>query len=206
MVDTSRNILDAASSLFDVYGYDKTSMDDIARRAHRSKRSLYNYYATKEELFEAVVARDMDRVHHALLESISVEEQLPSQRIRSYLISRMQLLSDALGYRALLRRQFQSGLGQVSVVRSLATEQFDRWEYNMFLQFGEDISSSLDAQIKPVAFAKMLQMIMKSMEVQFFVQCKFDSYFATYQDMIALIVDSMVYKFNSKVEENGQLR
>ncbi|REL32539.1 TetR/AcrR family transcriptional regulator [Thalassotalea euphylliae] len=58
--DTSKKrntILDAAIECFIELGYERTSMDYIAERACASKRTVYNHFASKELLFNAVIAR-----------------------------------------------------------------------------------------------------------------------------------------------------
>ena len=50
-----RSIIDAAISEFQDRGFDGTSMDRIAKRAEVSKRTVYNHFASKDELFEAIV-------------------------------------------------------------------------------------------------------------------------------------------------------
>ncbi len=48
-------ILNAASSVFLEHGYERSSMDGVAKRAGCSKATLYNYFASKENLLDAVV-------------------------------------------------------------------------------------------------------------------------------------------------------
>lgn len=81
--DTSRKrtaILDAASLAFTQDGYDNASMDRIAELAGASKRTVYNHFPSKEELFRAVLERFMGEVKE--LKQIaydphrSLEEQL----------------------------------------------------------------------------------------------------------------------------------
>jgi len=48
-------ILDSASSVFLDQGYERASMDGIAKKAGCSKATLYNYFSSKESLFEMVV-------------------------------------------------------------------------------------------------------------------------------------------------------
>lgn len=50
-------IIDAAERLFLGEGYGATSMDRIAAEAGASKRTVYNHFAAKEDLFRAVVER-----------------------------------------------------------------------------------------------------------------------------------------------------
>jgi AcrR family transcriptional regulator len=51
-----QRLLDAAEGVFFELGYGSSSMDDIARRAGMSKKTLYRLFDTKESLFAAMVA------------------------------------------------------------------------------------------------------------------------------------------------------
>ncbi len=50
-------IIDAGLALFQEMGYERTSMNEVAKRVGGSKATLYNYFSSKEELFETVVRR-----------------------------------------------------------------------------------------------------------------------------------------------------
>jgi TetR/AcrR family acrAB operon transcriptional repressor len=52
-------ILDAAADLFVHYGYDKTTVSDIARDAGISKGAIYLHFESKDALFEALLIREM---------------------------------------------------------------------------------------------------------------------------------------------------
>jgi TetR/AcrR family transcriptional repressor of mexJK operon len=54
-------ILDAAKRSFLARGYGAVSMDAIAREAAVSKATVYAYFASKEELFGAVIAGECER-------------------------------------------------------------------------------------------------------------------------------------------------
>ncbi|MFE8118878.1 TetR/AcrR family transcriptional regulator [Brenneria goodwinii] len=45
----------AAAQLFQEIGYERASMNEVAKRVGGSKATLYNYFTSKEELFESVV-------------------------------------------------------------------------------------------------------------------------------------------------------
>lgn len=53
--DRPAEITAAAMAAFAENGYDATRVDDVARRAGISKGLLYRYFATKEDLFKAVI-------------------------------------------------------------------------------------------------------------------------------------------------------
>ncbi|MER7128411.1 TetR/AcrR family transcriptional regulator [Streptosporangium saharense] len=56
-----QEILTAARSVFTAQGYVGTSMDAVAAEAGASKRTVYQYFADKEELFAGVVLDTVDR-------------------------------------------------------------------------------------------------------------------------------------------------
>lgn len=57
--EREQRILDAAADLFGHYGYDKTTVDDIARQAGISKGAIYLHFGSKDDLFEGLLIREM---------------------------------------------------------------------------------------------------------------------------------------------------
>lgn len=74
------DILKEAQKLFQQFGLKKTTMEDIARAMGKGKSTLYYYFCSKEEIFEAVIAREMgevfDRVNQAVEKAESAEDKL----------------------------------------------------------------------------------------------------------------------------------
>lgn len=64
--DRKRRIVDTALQLFSENGYDKTSIRAIAKQANMSLGLLYNYFASKEQLLEAIVQEGIDDLKHSL--------------------------------------------------------------------------------------------------------------------------------------------
>ena len=56
------SILNAAAEAFMKDGYDNTSMDKISELAGASKRTVYNHFPSKEDLFRAVLERFFEEV------------------------------------------------------------------------------------------------------------------------------------------------
>ena len=74
------SILKAAMQAFSEEGYDKVSMDRIADHAGASKRTVYNHFPSKDDLFQAVItqfAKEMDSLKQIRYDAArSLEEQL----------------------------------------------------------------------------------------------------------------------------------
>lgn len=54
----AQRILDAAAELILRWGYDKTTVDDVARTAGVAKGTIYLHWKTREELFVALLRRE----------------------------------------------------------------------------------------------------------------------------------------------------
>lgn len=62
-------LLEVAAGLFVKHGYAGTSVDQIARKASASKQTLYRRYASKEDLFKAVITNLTASVLHTMKET-----------------------------------------------------------------------------------------------------------------------------------------
>jgi TetR/AcrR family transcriptional regulator, mexJK operon transcriptional repressor len=84
----SDRILDVATALFLGDGFGATSIEAVARRAGISKRTFYHRFRGKEELFEAVVRRLVERwtpsFDGTLLEAPNLAEAL--REIAAYML------------------------------------------------------------------------------------------------------------------------
>lgn len=73
------HILDTAKLAFLETGFERTSMDAIANQANTSKRSLYSHFATKDDLFLAVI----DRVHELFADLIGMPEDYADEPVEA---------------------------------------------------------------------------------------------------------------------------
>ncbi len=88
-------ILAAATSAFARFGYAKTTLEDVGRAVQLNKASLYYYFASKDDLFMAVVLRESADFQQRLTETV-LNEREPADRIRRYLIERLRYYRQVL--------------------------------------------------------------------------------------------------------------
>ena len=94
--DTSKkrqSIIDAANQAFQDEGYDNTSMDRIAEVAGASKRTVYNQFASKELLFEAVIEDSMAAASALKAIPYDSKQSLEAQ-LREFAQAKTKLLED----------------------------------------------------------------------------------------------------------------
>lgn len=54
-----KQIIEAARKLFNKYGFRKVTMDEIAREANVTKKTVYTYFSSKEELFKYFINEEL---------------------------------------------------------------------------------------------------------------------------------------------------
>jgi AcrR family transcriptional regulator len=92
-LELKERILQEADQLFHVYGIRSVSMDDIARRAGVSKKTIYQYYADKDDLVSTMVhqmlsqdIRDFQTIAQIAKDAIE-EVVLGSEKIKTMIRS-----------------------------------------------------------------------------------------------------------------------
>src|ERR1700761_6803647 len=88
-----RQILLAARRLFQVHGLQKVTMDDVAKAIGKGRSSLYYYYKSKDEIFEAVIALDIREIIDAITKA--VENVLTTeQKIKAFCRSKLLVIQE----------------------------------------------------------------------------------------------------------------
>ncbi len=82
------NILKIAREIFSKYGYKKTTLDDIANAVRKGKSSLYYYFKSKEDLFQAVIMKEVDILAREL-EIVINRNTDPVDKLRDYILTKL---------------------------------------------------------------------------------------------------------------------
>jgi AcrR family transcriptional regulator len=150
-------IIGIARKVFSRNGYRKTTMEQIAKAAKMGKSSIYYYYKSKEEIFEAVVVREAQELKKRLEKVINTDKQ-PMERLKDYFMFRLSHLKTVSNFYTVLNEDFPDQLKFVQRIR----KKFDEEEYKMVydvlekgIKDGDFVISSPD--IGTIAFTTMLK-------------------------------------------------
>jgi AcrR family transcriptional regulator len=77
-----RHVVGLASELFTERGYDRASMDELAKRAGVSKPVVYDLVGSKEELFRDVMTLEADELARRISSAVALES-VPEERLRA---------------------------------------------------------------------------------------------------------------------------
>ncbi|MFS1512773.1 TetR/AcrR family transcriptional regulator [Chengkuizengella sp. SCS-71B] len=72
-IEKKKQILDAASKSFSVFGYKATTMDQIAKIAGVAKGTIYTLFTNKEELFNEILTQLIDEMSIVAQKSIRTD-------------------------------------------------------------------------------------------------------------------------------------
>ena len=92
-----KQIILTASKIFSHYGFRKTTMDEISRALKKGKSSIYYYFGSKEEIFEAVVLYEANQLRARLTKAIK-EVDSPPDKLRNYIYVRMREFAKLSNY------------------------------------------------------------------------------------------------------------
>jgi len=89
---TQQAVLDAAYSLFLEKGFSATSMRQIAERAGLALGGIYNHFASKDEIFQALII-----AKHPYLQIIPVLHRTPGKTTEEFVRNAARLVQDEMG-------------------------------------------------------------------------------------------------------------
>ena len=98
-------ILDTGQEIFTRYGYAKTTMDDIAREMGKGKSSIYYYFTSKEDIFKAVIEKEILLMKTRIFHAVSQKED-SREKLKAYVMERMHGLKSLKNLYQVVRSEF----------------------------------------------------------------------------------------------------
>ena len=187
--NTKDSILSVANRLFSRFGFHKTSMDEIAKIARKAKGSLYYHFASKEDLFKEVIAKEMDNLKNQLALIVNNPDLNAPEKLKNYLAKRMEILYSATNYHETLKADFFEHFQFVDDIRT----ELDTWEKENLAKIiyqgvdsGEFVLST-DINV----LLDVIIMILKGLEIPFFLQDKYERYSIHFDGLINILVKGL---------------
>ena len=160
---TRERLVEVARQLFARSGVENTTMNDIAQASSKGRRTLYTYFKNKEEIYQAVVESEIDKLNKMLME-VASKDLHADEKLITYIYSRL----DAV--KALV---FRNGTLRANLFRDIWTVEKIRKDFD--LRDIEVIKGILDEGIAqgmfnvpdPDIMASVLHHALKGLEVPY---------------------------------------
>jgi len=126
---TKEQIVAEARRVFERYGYNKTSLGDIAYAAQKGRRTIYSYFSNKEDVFKAVIEEEIDMVVKTMRDFIESPIHA-DEKLRMYMHLRMDAVKRLTVYYDAIRRDLIENLAVIEKIR----KRYDEMETGMIKQ------------------------------------------------------------------------
>lgn len=119
---TRERFIEVARQLFARKGVENTTMNDIASASDKGRRTIYTYFKSKREIFNAVIASETDELL-SRLRKIVVMPLKPQQKLIEYIDCRFDTMSEIVSRNGSLRAGFFRDVRKVERARKLITDK-----------------------------------------------------------------------------------
>ncbi len=187
--ETRDKIVSVADRLFGRFGFQKTSMDEIAKIARKAKGSLYYHFSSKEDLFREVVQKEVDEIKVKLSAVVNNSELSAEGKLKKYLLLRFEGMLDASNYHETL---IPVEIDHFEFMDDIRLD-FDAWEKEMLTTIINDGVERGEFHIEPdpEVLSEMFIMIVKGLEIPFFIQGKYEFYLPHIDGMVEILLKGM---------------
>ncbi len=117
-------IIQTSRKLFALFGYRKTTIDDIAKALGKAKGSVYYYFKGKEEIFSAVVEYEALALRQQLARKIREYRDNPIKQLNAYVTMRLTRMKELANFYNALKDDYLHHLELINQVR----EKYQRKE------------------------------------------------------------------------------
>ena len=124
---TRNKIVDEARELFAVRGVDNTTINDIAVSSGISRRTVYTYFKSKEDIDQAVIAGELETLTKKMSDVVKTDLS-PELKIMEMIFTRLEAIKEVVLRNGSLKADFFRDIFTVEKVR----KSFDRKEIELF--------------------------------------------------------------------------
>jgi AcrR family transcriptional regulator len=159
------DIVDSAKSVFARFGFHKTSMEMIAKSIGKGKSSIYYYFRSKEEIFQAVVEKEAVEMRKEIMNAVN-SESTPRGKLKTYILTRLRTLEKMDNLSNALRNDYLSHLQFINEVKA----RYRKEELKMvsdILDFGQEKEKFIFDNVKVVS--KAIVLAISGLEMEYFI-------------------------------------
>ena len=119
---TRERFIEVARQLFARKGVENTTMNDIASASDKGRRTIYTYFKSKREIFNAVIASETEELL-SRLKRIVEQDISPQEKLEQYIDVRFETMSEIVSRNGSLRAGFFRDVRKVDRARRLITDK-----------------------------------------------------------------------------------
>ena len=102
-------ILEEAQKLFRQFGLKKTTMEDIAKAMGKGKSTLYYYFCSKEDIFDAVILKEMGEVFNSVAQAVE-KAVSAEEKLKAFTITKIKSVQKKANLYKIVRGEMQENM------------------------------------------------------------------------------------------------
>ena len=159
-IETRELIIRVARKLFAQQGIGNITMSDVAQAANKSRRTVYTYFQSKEELLEASIEMEVKKISTAITK-VAMSDLTPDKKIVKLIFVRLQAT------RSIVRRNSCLHSDYILIVEHIR-KSFDTKEIALFRRVIEEgKQKGIFNTDSPDLAARFLHFCLKGIEMPF---------------------------------------
>ena len=187
------DIMNVAEKLFCRFGFNKISMDRIAKESKHAKGSVYYHFSSKINLMNSILESELEKIRTDLLAIINDNTMSEPEKIKRYALVRMESMKNRYSYHNVLKnRVLESGDKQLMECFSKVHDALVTWEKEQLTAIivsGKN-KGVFRPEIDASKYVNSLIMMLSSLEFPFFIFNLYDKYKNSFDYMI----DEIIFK------------
>lgn len=187
------DIMNVAERLFCRFGFNKISMDRIAKESKHAKGSVYYHFSSKINLMNSILESELEKIRTDLLAIINDSNMPEAEKIKRYALVRMESMNNRYSYHNVLKnRVLESGDKQLMECFSKVHDALVTWEKEQLTAIivsGKN-KGVFRPEIDASKYVNSLIMMLSSLEFPFFIFNLYDKYKNSFDYMI----DEIIFK------------
>jgi len=149
MSNTKKMLIEVARQLFAKNGKKEVTMNDIAEASKKGRRTLYTYFNNKEEIYKAVIDKELDTILERLL-IVSKQDAEPDIKLTNHILTHLDAVKDVVNRNGSLRADFfhdiyeverkrrKIDVKEIALIRAIIAEGVEK---NIFKRMDLNLSS-----------------------------------------------------------------
>jgi AcrR family transcriptional regulator len=144
-------LIEVARQLFALHGKKEVTMNDIAEASKKGRRTLYTYFNNKEEIYRAVIDKELDTIIQKL-SVVSKQATEPDVKLTNHIITHLDAVKSVVNRNGSLRADFfhdiyeverkrrKIDIREIELISAIITEGIEK---NIFKRMDVELSSMI---------------------------------------------------------------
>jgi AcrR family transcriptional regulator len=144
-------LIEVARQLFALHGKKEVTMNDIAEASKKGRRTLYTYFNNKEEIYRAVIDKELDTIIQKL-SVVSKQATEPDVKLTNHIITHLDAVKSVVNRNGSLRADFfhdiyeverkrrKIDVREIELISDIITEGIEK---NIFKRMDVELSSMI---------------------------------------------------------------